>query len=87
MEEQEKGNQPSTSMAKHATPSAPTEAAAPAAAGGLKRKRKRRNGSETVYIAVQREKIVQRQMDEYLPMTRKMKMVYDSFTVNMENLA
>ena len=87
VEEQEKGNQPSTSMAKHARPSAPTEAAVPAAAGGPKWKRKRWKGSDTVSVTVQREKIVQRQMDEYLLMTRKIEMVYDSFTINMENLA
>ena len=56
-EEKEKGNQPSTSMAKQAAPSAPTAAAAPVAAGGGKRKRKRRKGLNTVTVGVQTAEI------------------------------
>ena len=40
-------------MAKQAVPSAPTAEAVPAAAGGLKWKRKRQNGLDTVTVGVQ----------------------------------
>ena len=74
-EEKEKGNQPSTSMAKQMAPSAPTAVAGPAAAGGAKQKRKRQNVLDTVSVGAQTGEIVELHTDEKFGIKRKMEMV------------
>ena len=84
-EEKEKGNQPSTSMSSHAVPSAPTAAVTPAAAGGVKLKRKRQKGIDSVSVGVQTEEIVEEPMDEEFQRTHLENMIRD-FILNLRTI-
>ena len=72
-----KEDEPSTPMSSHSAPSPPTATAGTAAAGGLKRKRKRQNVLDTVSVGAQTGEIVELQTDD--------KWRWSTVTVNQQN--